>query len=148
MKQRLNLVTLGVADPAVARSFYVDGLGWEPKLYVPGEVLFLQVGHGFLLSLWSIDEMVQECGPTAPVAGDQGRAPITLAHNVDSPTEVDDVLGAADRAGGAVLVAGRQRSWGGYSGYFTDPDGYRWEVAHNPGLIFGEDGTVTFEQVE
>lgn len=142
MRQRLNVVTLGVADPATAHSFYVDGLGWSPTLYVPGEVLFLQIGPGIVLSLWSLTEMAREAGPTLPAAGETGRAPITLGHNVDSPAEVDEVLAAAGRAGGSVLAAGERRGWGGYSGYFADPDGYRWEVAYNPGLVVHGDGRV------
>ncbi|WP_345341550.1 VOC family protein [Rhodococcus olei] len=144
MHQHLNVVTLGVADVTRAHGFYVDGLGWRPTLHVPGEVLFLQVGGGVVLALWSLDEMVREAGPTAPPAGELGRAPITLGHNVASESEVDAVLAAAERAGGQVLVAGARRAWGGYSGYFVDPDGYRWEIAHNPGLVVHADGTVTF----
>ncbi|MBP1160980.1 catechol 2,3-dioxygenase-like lactoylglutathione lyase family enzyme [Rhodococcus sp. PvR044] len=143
MDQHLSVLTLGVVDPARSHAFYVGGLGWTPTLYVQGEVLFLQIGSGMLLSLWSVDEMVREAGPTAPVAGEQGRAPITLGHNVGSPGEVDEVLATAARVGGTVLVPGAQRAWGGYSGYFTDPDGYRWEIAHNPGLVVHEGGRVT-----
>ncbi|MFD4183119.1 VOC family protein [Rhodococcus sp. NPDC058514] len=148
MRQQLNVITLGVADVARSHAFYVDGLAWTPTLYVPGEVLFLQIGHGVVLSLWSADEMVREAGPTAQAAGEQGRAPITLGHNVAGPDEVDEVLATAARAGGAVLVAGARRAWGGYSGYFTDPDGYRWEIAHNPGLVVHENGRVAIGEAE
>ncbi|MFC7451275.1 VOC family protein [Rhodococcus daqingensis] len=148
MKQHLSVLTLGVADLPRAHAFYVGGLGWTPTLYVPGEVLFLQVGHGVVLSLWSADEMAREAGPTAPVVGEQGRAPVTLGHNVGSPGEVDEVLAAAARAGGSVLVAGARRAWGGYSGYFADPDGYRWEIAHNQGLVVHEDGRVAIGEAD
>ncbi|WP_027500367.1 VOC family protein [Rhodococcus sp. UNC363MFTsu5.1] len=148
MDQHLSVLTLGVVDPARSHAFYVGGLGWMPTLYVEGEVLFLQVGPGIVLSLWSVDEMAREAGPTAPVAGEQGRAPITLGHNVGSQGEVDDVLATAARAGGTVLVAGARRAWGGYSGYFTDPDGYRWEIAYNPGLVVHEDGRVAFGEAD
>ncbi|MFC4605931.1 VOC family protein [Rhodococcus kronopolitis] len=142
MRQQVNVITLGVADPATAHAFYVDGLGWRPTLYVPGEVLFLQIGPGAVLSLWSADQMARESGPTAPAVGPAGRAPITLGHNVAAPAEVDAVLDAAVAAGGALLAAGERRGWGGYSGYFADPDGYRWEVVHNPGLVVHDDGRV------
>lgn len=144
MQQHVNVITLGVGDVERSHRFYVDGLGWTPTMYVPGEVLFIQVGGGVLLSLWSIDEMAAEAGATAPVAGPLGRAPITLGHNVASEVEVDTALEAARAAGGEVLVGGARRAWGGYSGYFADLDGYRWEVAHNPGLTVRADGRVVF----
>lgn len=142
VQQHVNVVTLGVADVARAYAFYVDGLHWRPTLYVPGEVLFLQVGGGVVLALWSIDAMAGESGPTAPPVAAEGRAPVTLGHNVDGADEVDAVLSGAVAAGGAVLVPGARRAWGGYSGYFADPDGYRWEVVHNPGLVVHSDGRV------
>lgn len=126
MEQRANFVTLAVADYDQTRSFYVDGLGWEPVFEAPGEVLFLPIAHGLVLSLWSREGFVEEVGEPA-----SGLAPITLAHNVSSAAEVDEVLAAA-RAAGAEVWSGEQRDWGGYSGYLADPDGYRWEVAHNP----------------
>jgi catechol 2,3-dioxygenase-like lactoylglutathione lyase family enzyme len=147
MAQQLSLITLGVADLAATRAFYVDGLGWTSTLYVPGEVLFLQVGHGMLLSLWSRAEMEGEAGATASAVGRDGSAPLTLGHLTDSPAEVDGVLEAAAAAGGAVLRPGRRRDWGGYSGYFTDPDGFRWEVAHNPGFVVAPDGSVQIGEV-
>ena len=126
MEQRVNFVTLAVEDVDRSRAFYVDGLGWEPAFEAKGEVLFLPVGHGLVLSVWSREGFVAEVGePTT------GLAPITLAHNVTSPGEVDDVLRDA-AAAGADISPGEGREWGGYSGYFADPDGYRWEVAHNP----------------
>ncbi|MFE3292915.1 VOC family protein [Rhodococcus sp. NPDC059234] len=142
MAQQLSLITLGVADLAVTHAFYADGLGWAPTLYVPGEVLFLQVGPGMLLSLWSRAEMDAEAGATAPAVGRDGSAPVTLGHLTGSPADVDAVLAAAAAAGGAVLRPGGRRDWGGYSGYFTDPDGFRWEVAHNPGFVVAPDGSV------
>ena len=145
MRQHVNVVTLGVADVGRSHRFYVDGLGWTATLHVPGEVLFLQIGGGVLLALWSVDAMTSEAGATARPDGEQGRAAVTLGHNVADEAEVDAVLADAVRAGGTVLVAGARRSWGGYSGYFLDPDGFRWEVVHNPGLVVRDDGTVVFE---
>jgi catechol 2,3-dioxygenase-like lactoylglutathione lyase family enzyme len=138
MDPRLSLVTLGVRDVSVAHAFYVDGLGWTPTLAVPGEVTFIQVGHGVLLGLWSLDELVAEVGEVVR----DGPVPITLAHNVDDEATVDRVLADAQRAGGSVVVPAARRAWGGYNGYFADPDGYRWEVAHNPNLSVSDDGTV------
>ena len=130
MDQRLNFVTLAVADTTRSRAFYVDGLSWAAAPEVPGEVIILQVAHGLMLSLWNRDEFTSEVGEPGA-----GLAPITLAHNVDSPEEVDAVLTAARAAGAPTVADAVERDWGGYSGYFADPDGFRWEVATNPGDI-------------
>jgi uncharacterized protein len=127
VKQRLHLVTLIVTDLNRARRFYLGGLGWTPALDVPGEVAMIQVGDKLLLSLWAEAEARLEIG----VVTRGGTLPFTLAHNVDSPAEVDAVLATA-RAAGAAVSPGAQRDWGGYSGYFVDPEGFRWEVAYNP----------------
>lgn len=132
MDQRISLISLAVADTAVARRFYVDGLGWTPADEVAGEVIFIQVGQGLLLSLWDAAEFEKEVGS---INRGTGVAPITLAHNVRTPVEVDDVLDQAVAAGATLIAAGQERVWGGYTGYFADPDGYRWEVAFNPGSI-------------
>lgn len=126
MDQYVSFVTLAVPDLAAARRFYVDGLGWRAR-HDAGDVIFLQVGPGLVLSLWEIASFRAEVGD--PVAG---LAPMTLAHNVESPEAVDAVLVAARQAGAAVVGEGSRRDWGGYSGYFADPAGFRWEVAHNP----------------
>ncbi|HWV78059.1 MAG TPA: VOC family protein [Isoptericola sp.] len=131
MDQRLSLVTLVVADLAATRRFYVDGLGWEPLLEAPGEVLMFQVGQHLVLSLWDEEHATEEIGPV--VRG--GTAPLTLAHNVAGPAAVDAVLEDARRAGAPTVRDGVRREWGGYSGYFTDPDGFLWEVAHAPGEL-------------
>jgi catechol 2,3-dioxygenase-like lactoylglutathione lyase family enzyme len=131
MDQRMNFVTLAVDDVERSRAFYVDALGWESDLFVPGEVLFLQVCSGLVLSLWDRTAFAAEVG-YEPAAG---RSPITLAHNVPDPATVDAVLEDARRAGSTEVHAAEQRDWGGYSGYFADPDGFRWEVAWNPGEI-------------
>lgn len=132
MDQRISFVTLAVGDVARARRFYVDGLGWSPAVDVPGEVLMIRVGEHVMLSLWDRGQFQEEVGVTlTPGAA----APITLAHNVATRDEVDAVLAAARRAGADPVGEGTERSWGGYTGYFADPDGFRWEVAFNPGEI-------------
>jgi catechol 2,3-dioxygenase-like lactoylglutathione lyase family enzyme len=127
MDQRLNLVTLVVADLDRTREFYVGGLGWTPAVDVADEVVMFHVGNKVVLSLWAERAAEAEIGPVSRV----GTPPMTLAHNCSAPAEVDAVLDDARRAG-ADVSAGQQRDWGGYSGYFSDPDGFRWEVAHNP----------------
>ena len=132
MEPRISVVTLAVRDLAVSRRFYLDGLGWGAVVDVPGEVVMVQVGAHVVLSLWDEAAFVAEVGP---VARGDGVPPLTLAHNVATPAEVDEVLEAARAAGAPVVSAARTREWGGYSGYFADPDGFRWEVAHNPGPV-------------
>lgn len=135
MDQRLNFITLAVADPSRSRRFYAEGLGWEPALEVPGEVVFFRMSPTLVLSLWQADAFEAEVGRLSREAG---TAPITLAHNVPRPEQVDQVITSAVAAGATLVSSAADRDWGGRSGYFADPDGYRWEVAHNPGPI-GED---------
>jgi catechol 2,3-dioxygenase-like lactoylglutathione lyase family enzyme len=132
MDQRISFVTLAVADLDRTRAFYLDGLGWTAALDVPGEVLMIQAGQHLVLSLWHEAEFEAEVGP---INRGPGVAPITLAHNVASEDEVDAILETARAAGADPVVAGVRRDWGGYTGYFADPDGYRWEIATNPGPI-------------
>jgi len=127
MDQRLNFVTLVVSDLDASRRFYLDGLGWRAAMDVPGDVVMIHVGDRVVLSLWAEASAAAEIGPVQR----GGTLPFTLAHNCHDAAEVDAVLEVA-RAAGAEVSAAVRREWGGYSGYFTDPDGFRWEVAHNP----------------
>ena len=127
MEQRISFITLAVEDVARSRKFYVDGLGWKP-MFENDEVIMLPAGEHLMLSLWSIESFTAEIG-TAPA---RGVAPITLAHNCATEKEDDNVLALATSIGADVSPAIR-REWGGYSGYFSDPDGFRWEIAVNPG---------------
>ncbi|MDR2998578.1 MAG: VOC family protein [Microbacterium sp.] len=127
MDQRVSFITLAVADVAASRAFYVDGLGWKP-IFEADDVLMLPVADRVILSLWSVEGFTAEIGE--PPAS--GVAPITLAHNLATEAEVDAVLAEAAALGARVQGAQR-RDWGGYSGYFADPDGFRWEIAVNPG---------------
>ena len=130
MDSRLSFVTLIVRDIAASRKFYVDGLGWEPELAAP-EVLMFKVADRVVLSLWDVDAAAAELG-TTPSMG--GVPPVTLAHNLRTKEGVDRVLETA-RISGAQVWDAQEREWGGYSGYFADPDGYRWEICYNPGPI-------------
>lgn len=131
MDQRISFVTLAVADLDATRRFYVDGLGWTPDVDVPGEVLMFRAGEHLVLSLWAESGFEAEVGP---VRRGDGIVPVTLAHNVPTTGGVDAVLATA-RAAGAEVTGPAERDWGGYTGYFADPDGFRWEVAFNPGPI-------------
>ena len=132
MDQRISFLTLAVGDLDATRRFYLDGLGWTAELDVPGEVLMIKAGQHLLLSLWDRAHFEAEVGPT--MTG-PGVAPLTIAHNVATPAEVDAVLETARSAGADPVHAAEERDWGGYTGYFGDPDGYRWEIAYNPGPI-------------
>ena len=129
MDQRISFVTLAVQDLDATRDFYVGGLGWTAAVDVPGEVLMLKTGEHLVLSLWAAPGFEAEVGP---IRQGPGIVPITLSHNLATPEEVDAVLETARAAGADPVHAGEQREWGGYSGYFADPDGYRWEIAYNP----------------
>jgi catechol 2,3-dioxygenase-like lactoylglutathione lyase family enzyme len=135
MEQRLNFVTFVVADLEASRRFYVDGLGWEPAVDVPGDVLMFRVADKVLFALWAQEHAEAEIGPVTRA----GTPPFTVAHNCASPADVDRVLGDA-RAAGAAVSGPEQRDWGGYTGYFKDPDGFHWEVAHAPDGV----GGITF----
>jgi catechol 2,3-dioxygenase-like lactoylglutathione lyase family enzyme len=138
MQPRVSYITLGVDDLDAARSFYVDGLGWPTEMDVAGEVIMIKVGDRLILSLWAASDFEKEVGP---IRRGPGLVPLTLAHNVGSPQAVDEVLATA-RGAGAEVSAGEYRDWGGYTGYFADPNGFRWEIAWNPGptgdIVFPE----------
>lgn len=127
MEQRISLVTLGVRDLARARGFY-EAMGWTEARQPDQEVVFFQAG-GMVFGLWT-------------ALGGHGAPGIELAHNVRSPHEVDALLAEAERAGGTIVRKATRMDWGGYSGAFADPDGYVWEVAHNPDWTIQADGSV------
>jgi catechol 2,3-dioxygenase-like lactoylglutathione lyase family enzyme len=129
MEPRISLVTLGVADLERAVRFYQDCLGL-PRLPTPPSVAFIGLGKTWL-ALWARESLAADAGVPAEDSGFRGFA---LAHNVRSPAEVDALLARAARCGGSVTQPGHRTDWGGYAGYFSDPDGFLWEVAHNPGF--------------
>lgn len=132
MDARITFVTLAVADLAATRRFYLDGLGWEPAFEAPGEVLFVRVAPTVMLSLWDRTAFEAEVGA---VQSGAGIPPVALAHNVPDAAGVDAVMADAAAAGAAIVTPARWREWGGYSGYIADPDGFRWEIAYNPGPL-------------
>lgn len=141
MEPRLDILTLGVPDLDAAHRFYVDGLGWEPALVVEGEVVFIQVGHGRLLALFGASELEADAGG-APPFGEAAAAPLALGHNVGSEEEVRAVMADAEAAGATILKPAQRAFWGGFHGYFADPAGFRWEVAHNANFRIDPDGRV------
>ncbi len=127
MEQRISLVTFGVRDLARARAFY-EALGWTDAQQPDNEIAFFQAG-GMVFGLWT-------------KLGGHGAPGIELAHNVRSPEEVDAVLANAQHAGGTIIRPAHHAEWGGYTGAFADPEGYVWEVAHNPDWALAKDGSV------
>jgi predicted lactoylglutathione lyase len=132
MDQRISFLTLSVRDLEASRRFYVDGLGWTPDLEVEGDVVMIMAGDKLVLSLWDREHFQAEVGI---IAEGDGVPPFTISHNVATEAEVDEVLATARAAGADSVHEPEHREWGGYTGYFADPDGYRWEIATNPGPI-------------
>ena len=128
MKPRISLITLGVTDLARARRFYVDGLGLPVRDGGDENVVFIQMGSQ-VLGLWGRESLAEDAGVAAEGGGFRA---FTLAHNVESKEEVDAVLRQAVEAGATLLKPGADAFWGGYTGHFSDPDGFVWEVAWNP----------------
>jgi predicted lactoylglutathione lyase len=138
MDQRLSLITLAVADLARARGFYEQGLGWTP-LQAMDEIAFYQL-PGLAFGLF--ERKALEADANRRIDG--AFSGIALAINQRSREDVDALFAQAKAAGGEILKAAEETSWGGYSGYFADLDGHTWEVAHNPFCIIHPDGSTTF----
>jgi hypothetical protein len=152
MEQRISLITLGVADLDRARRFYEHGLGWTknkpPLAELAGgaptqdEVAFYQLSNGLVLALWSRDELAADARVADSGATFSG---VSIAFNTRSHDEVDEVLAAVEAAGGTVTKPAEEQVWGGYSGYFADPDGHPWEVAFNPDWSLDDAGHVRLD---
>jgi len=143
MEQRLSLVTLGVRDLARSRAFYVDGLGWRASGAGNESVVFIQMTNGLALGLWSRASLAEDAGVEDVEGTFSG---ISLAYNARDRDEVDRVMAEAEAAGAKVLTPAREVFWGGYSGYFADPDGHLWEVAWNPFWEVTGDGRVVLPE--
>jgi catechol 2,3-dioxygenase-like lactoylglutathione lyase family enzyme len=127
MEPRVSFITLGVRDLERSIRFYRDGLGL-PQRPTPPTVAFFEMGRTWL-SLYPRELLAADAGVPAEGSGFAG---IALAHNVRSTAEVDALLAQAAAVGGRLVKAGHHTDWGGYAGYFADPDGFLWEVAWNP----------------
>jgi uncharacterized protein len=140
MQPCISLITLGTRDLERSVRFYKDGLGWQRSSVgeETNEVAFFRT-NGCILAVWLREELAKDVG--VPVEG-SGFSGFSLAHNVRTHNEVDQVLTAAARSGGTLVKPAVEKDWGGYAGYFADPDGHLWEVAWNPGFPLREDGTI------
>jgi hypothetical protein len=127
MQARISMITLAVRDLAVAVKFYEEGLGF-PRMESSPEVAFFTL-NGTWLALYGRAALAADAQVPAQGEGFEG---FTLAHNVPSEAEVDAVVAQAVAAGATLVKPPQKVFWGGYSGYFKDPDGHLWEVAHNP----------------
>jgi catechol 2,3-dioxygenase-like lactoylglutathione lyase family enzyme len=137
MKPRITLLTLGVDDLERAVAFYRDGLGLATKgivgtEFTHGAVAFFELQPGLQLALWPRVSIAHDTGlPATPRSATE----LTIGHNVRSPEEVDAVMDQAKRAGARIVKAAGKTFWGGYAGYFQDPDDHLWEVAWNPAIL-------------
>lgn len=137
MKPRISVLTLGVADLERSLSFYRDGLGLPTdgiigREFEHGAVAFFNLADGLRLAIWAQDDISHDTGlprlPISPTA-------ITIGHNVLRREEVDEIMSQAQRAGAEIVKAAQDTFYGGYAGYFKDPDGHLWELVWNPQML-------------
>jgi hypothetical protein len=138
MEQRFSIVTLGVSDLKQSSEFY-QRLGWRPSAASNEDIVFFQAG-GAALALYPRAELAKDANLAPEGSGFGG---ISIAYNARNEKEVDTVLAAAEAAGARILKPAQKAFWGGYSGYFSDPDGFVWEVAWNPFFPISNDGAIT-----
>ncbi|WP_399678029.1 VOC family protein [Xenophilus sp.] len=137
MTPRITVLTLGVRDLYASLAFYRDGLGFPTpgvigEEYEHGAVVFIELESGLRLALWPRGSLAHDAGVALP---ESGAPAISLGHNVRSREEVDAVMAQAQQAGARLVKQAAPTFWGGYAGYFADPDGYLWEIVWNPALL-------------
>jgi uncharacterized glyoxalase superfamily protein PhnB len=137
MEARISIITLGVTDFARSLRFYRDGLGWPTTATETSDIAFFNT-TGTRLAIYPLEKLAEDISSSCPQTR-SGFSGITLAHNVRSREEVSAALAQAEAAGAAILTPAQDTFWGGHSGYFSDPDGYCWEVAYAPGFGFAPD---------
>ncbi|MDO7557091.1 MAG: VOC family protein [Loktanella sp.] len=139
--QRVTLITLGVSDLQRSKNFY-DAMGWRPTSEVEGQVVFYQI-NGLLFGLFGLEPLAKDQGrPDAKL----GTGASTLAQNFTTEAEVDEAYALALKCGATALKAPEKVFWGGYSGYYADPDGHVWELAMNPFWQLNPDGSLTLPE--
>lgn len=141
MKARISIVTLGVADLDRSLAFYRDGLGLPTdgivgREFEHGAVAFFELSGGLKLAIWAQDDIAHDTGlAKRPISS----TAFTIGHNVTTRQEVDETMRAAQRAGAEIIKPARDTFYGGYAGYFRDPDGHVWEIAWNPQMLPRDD---------
>lgn len=143
MDPHIHIITLGVADMERSYRFYHEGLGFPTSQGPDDGIVFFQTG-GVCLALYSFEGLAEDVSPDLPK--EKGRFPgFTLAHNTRSREAVDEILTLVEKAGGTIEKPAQDVFWGGYSGYFSDPDGYLWEVAYSADWEFDENGDLMID---
>lgn len=140
MEPRITIITLGVSDLSRSIRFYRDGLGFPTDVKDDAPIAFFRTA-GVRLALYPRERLAEDISSDVQLAT-RGFGGITLAHNARSKEDVDTVLALSKRAGGKIVKPAQDVFWGGYSGYFSDPDGYYWEVAWAPMFTFDENGAL------
>lgn len=138
MRQKINIITLGVLDLKKTLEFYENGLGWKKSKASQANIAFFQMG-GIVLAFYPKDSLAEDA--KIPLDGN-GFSGITIAYNAKTETEVDEVLKEVEKLGAKILKPAEKVFWGGYSGYFKDLDGHLFEVAHNPFVEFDENDNL------
>ncbi|MFN8404279.1 MAG: VOC family protein [Anaerolineales bacterium] len=138
MNQHLHLVTLGVKDFEKSKKFYGETLGWKPASASSDDVAFFQAG-GIVFAIYPREKLAEDALTSAEGSGFAG---FTLAYNAGSESEVDEIIADLKSKGVKIVKEPQKVFWGGYSSYFADPDGYLWEVAHNPYFEFDKSGNL------
>lgn len=139
MEQRISVITLGVKDIGLAKKFYEDVVGWQAT-ESPGEIVFFDMG-GVVFSLYADENLIKDFGGVE-TGGDAVHGGFTLAHNARSKGEVDRIFERLAAKGAKIAKQPEEVFWGGYSGYFEDLDGHKWEVAYNPFWKIDDDGRI------
>lgn len=138
MRQKFSIITLGVTDFNRTLSFYEKGLGWKKSSSSQGDIAFFPLG-GMILALYPKHLLAEDANVSPEGSGFPG---ITIAHNAASEKEVDEVLAEVKKLGATIVKPAQKVFWGGYSGYFRDPEGYLFEVAFNPFWKLDKEGNV------
>jgi catechol 2,3-dioxygenase-like lactoylglutathione lyase family enzyme len=144
MEGRISIITLGVSDLDRSIKFYKEGMGLETSAEYGAEIAFFKTA-GTCLALYPLDKLAEEFPDRAVSIGNAQGSPVTLAHNTRSKEEVEQVLAQAEAAGGTIVKPAQLVFWGGFSGYFQDPDGHLWEVAYADSWQFNDDGSLVIE---
>ena len=143
LEPRISIITLGVTDLDRSYEFYHHGLGFPTSHNPETGIVFFRTS-GTCLALYPLDKLAEDVSPD--LKADRNAFPgMTLAHNTKTKAEVDEVLSLAERCGGRIEKHAQDTFWGGYSGYFSDPDGYFWEVAWSESWKFHDDGSLVIE---
>lgn len=138
MRQKLNIITLGVSDFETSLHFYEKGLGWKKSAASQGDIAFFALG-GMIMAIYPRKALAEDI---TIKDGECGFSGITIAYNAKNEAEVDSVLQEVQKLGAKLLKPAQKVFWGGYSGYFSDPDGHIFEVAYNPFVEFDENDNL------